>query len=286
MYKLLGLAPSLRNIVCLARPFLKGEGKDHLGRAYRAFIKARYPDLTISDYPGMSLLWESQDVRPYLDIFEIDSVLDDFNEFHSFLEEGTRSKEVLKRIEEVICQLGDRDPDFMRLSELVIHTIFTSPSSVAGGGSTSALIGCIWADLRPHWGDQDIQEFLIHETTHNLIFLDELCHGHYTDYGALSKAENFAQSAILARPRPLDKVLHSILVSVEILLFREKLLGEPPRPYLHPPSSVLLSQTTESVNSVLNNPGAQKLLTSRGKELLEASRQTMDCLSVGLLHEV
>jgi hypothetical protein len=286
MYKLLGLSPSLRNIVCLARPFLRGEGKDHLGRAYRAFLQARYPDLTISAYPGMALLSEAQDVRPYLDIFEIDSVLDDLDEFHGFLENGTRSRDVLKRIQAAIQQLATEAPGFAGLLELVVYTIFTAPSSLAGGGSTSALIGCIWADLRAHWEDQDIQEFLIHETTHNLVFLDELCYGHYSDYAALSDVKNFAQSAILARPRPLDKVLHSILVSVEILVFREHLLGHPIRPFLHPPSEILLAQTAESVNSVLNNPGSRGLLTSRGHHLLEESQKVLADLSVEILNEV
>jgi len=275
VYKVIGLEASLRNVLNLERPFLEGTGRRNLCRAFRSFLQTRYPNVAISGEPEIALLADKVDIRSYLEIFEIDSVLDDF---HAFFDEGVRSHALLLRIKDGMQQIAAHSPQFVALLELVIHTIFTAPSSVAGGGSTSALIGCIWADLRPYWGDQDIQEFLIHETTHNLIFLDELCHGHYSDYHALSDHHNFAQSAIFSRPRPLDKVLHSILVSVEILLFREHQLGHPCRPYLHPPTEILLEQTRAAIHSVLNMRGAQNLLTTRAYFLLEESQQALNSI--------
>lgn len=160
------------------------------------------------------------------------------------------------------------DVDYYEVIDLVIHTIFSAKSELAGGGSTSAAIGCIWIDARSNWSDQDILEFLIHETTHNLIFLDELCYIHYLSYADIAKKENFAWSAILNKPRPLDKVFHSILVSTEVLLFREQYIGHPSHPHLHPPSEVLLSQTLRSIEYLAENSSLSAFLAPRGITLL------------------
>jgi hypothetical protein len=153
-------------------------------------------------------------------------------------------------------------PYFAELIHLVIHTIFTFPSKLAGGGSTSAAIGCIWVDIRSHWKEQDVLEFLIHETTHNLVFIDEICYSHYTSYQEIAKKENFARSAILNKPRPLDKVFHSILVSTEVLSFRQEHFGHPDKPCLHPPTHILFDQTNQSIDSIME---VERFLTARAK---------------------
>lgn len=50
------------------------------------------------------------------------------------------------------------------------------------------------------------------------MFLDELRYSHYA-YARILDPSTYARSAILNIDRPLDKVLHSIVVAVEILLF-------------------------------------------------------------------
>jgi len=126
--------------------------------------------------------------------------------------------------------------------------------------------------------EQDILEFLVHETTHNLVFIDELSYRHYSSYQEVAKEDNFAWSAILAKPRPLDKVFHSIIVSVEVLAFREKYFGHPDKPCLHPPTDILLDQTKRSISSVLDNMSVEKILTNRSRLLLRKSMQTIEAI--------
>lgn len=91
---------------------------------------------------------------------------------------------------------------------------------------------------------------------------------HYKSYHEIIKKENFPWSAILNKPRPLDKVFHSIIVSLEVLLFREHYLGHPEKPFLHPPSNILLSQTKNSIRTIIENPRIENLLTERSRNLL------------------
>ena len=154
--------------------------------------------------------------------------------------------------------------------------IFSCSSDNAGGGSTSAAIGCIWINPRPHWSENDFFEFFVHELTHNLVFLDELRYRHYTNYSSIIIEENYSPSAILARKRPLDKVFHSILVSTEVLLTRQSLLGHPETPRAHPPTQIMLDQCLYSIRSLEENNAVFSLLTERSQTLLALCKSKLE----------
>lgn len=48
----------------------------------------------------------------------------------------------------------------------------------------------------------------------------------------------------------MDKVLHSIVVALEIFQFRCRFLGHPATPRVHPPSECLFMQIKSSLNSI------------------------------------
>lgn len=154
------------------------------------------------------------------------------------------------------AQLVEQGLDFLKLvswehdllAELIVTDMVILPSSVAYGGSTSDGLGIIWANPNLNWRINDTAEFVVHELTHQCMFIDEICHGHY-DYELLMRKENWAQSAILNKLRPVDKVLHSVVVAVELLHFRER-IGHPASPRAHPPTTKLLRQTTVAVDSL------------------------------------
>lgn len=217
------------------------------------------------------------EITPFLEAFKEDSILDDFEEVFGS-QKMQDHKVPIQRIQKALKQIRAINCNYSDVIDLSIHTIFSAPSKYAGGGSTSAAIGCIWVDSRPHWDDQDMLEFLVHETTHNLVFLDELCYTHYESYPEIAKKKNFAWSAILNKPRPLDKVFHSILVSVEVLLFREKHMGHPSKPYLHPPSAILLAQTIRSIHYLEENLHLRELFTPRSYHLLKECERLINPL--------
>jgi len=168
---------------------------------------------------------------------------------------------------------------------LLISDIVVLLSKMANGGSTSNAVGIIWANPSKSWRSLDTVEFLLHEFTHHCMFIDELCNEHY-DYQKVLDRNFWTDSAILNRPRPADKVLHSIVVATEILLLREQLLGHPASPRCHPPTTVIIRQTKNAVCNLLSlieRPEASGLLRPRAVELLESCRSHIDSIDVSIL---
>jgi hypothetical protein len=118
-----------------------------------------------------------------------------------------------------------------------------------------------------------VAEFLVHELTHHLLFISERCVAQFY-YKEMIKEENFAQSAILNRRRPLDKVVHSIVVSTEILLARQTFLP-PKQIHIHPESEVICSQTEIAIDSVLQSKNLDRVVTPWTKRLLSACQSVI-----------
>jgi len=179
------------------------------------------------------------------------------------------TESALRKIEAV-------DSSLYLLFNLVIHSLFFRHSSSlkAAGGSSSDAIGAIWLNIYENHVD-DVVGLLIHEFTHHLCFIDELVYSHYF-YSELVNPNNYALSAILKVQRPLDKVIHSIVVSTEILLFRQNpQLATDCDIVLHPTTDILLEQTLSSINSVLNLNNKKQLLKPRVFEILERCKASL-----------
>lgn len=279
MFKLIGLKENVQNIIRLCRSYTQGSTSSDIKKAYKNFLEIIQPTVP---HTGQSeeiiFVHRPKDVAVLLKIFEEESVLDDFTEiFDSSIQPEHQIS--ISRVMQALQEIKYLNIEFFHLINLVINAIFFAPSQIAGGGSTSAAIGYIWVNLRDHWQSQDVVEFLIHETTHNLVFLDELCHIHYNDYNELVKPENFSWSAILNKPRPLDKVFHSIVVSTEVLLFREHHLGHPEFPCLHPTSELMLKQTQHSIACLKQRDDLKQLLSKRAQAILDLCEQRLQAIT-------
>ncbi|MCH7306645.1 HEXXH motif-containing putative peptide modification protein [Acinetobacter sp. NIPH 1852] len=208
-----------------------------------------------------------------------ESDLDDLNQKNVIIPiEDHLLKEKKIKIENAIEKLREISEDHYALLNILITDIFIMPSNIASGGSSSECIGLVWANPKISHPTIDIVEFLIHEMTHNCMFIDEHNHLHY-NYEKILLKENWAMSAILKKPRPIDKVLHSIIVSTEILLLRDKIIGHPNKPKVHPPTKLLKEQTIISINSLenifLKNENINNLITSRAIDLLNNSKSIL-----------
>jgi len=173
-----------------------------------------------------------------------------------------------------LIKRGLEDLDFLatghhELIECLITDIFILPSERARGGSTSQAIGVIWFDPKLSYGPCDVMEMIVHELTHQLMFIDELRRPHY-DYALLLKENSWPTSAILKTRRPFDKALHSAVVAMEVLLLRNNYIGHPQEPAVHPPTRILQDQLLDTINSmdeILEKN--QDILMSRGHEIIE-----------------
>ncbi|MFU1926759.1 aKG-HExxH-type peptide beta-hydroxylase [Bordetella hinzii] len=171
------------------------------------------------------------------------------------------------------------------LFELLISDIVLLPSTQANGGSTSDALGVIWANPSPSWRPLDTLEFLVHELTHQCMFIDEICNQHY-DYSKIVNKDYWTTSAILNRPRPADKVLHSIVVSTEILLLRERILGHPASPRCHPPTTLMRLQVGRAIDELLaisSRTEAKGLLAPRAVSLLRNCQMLTAAIDVSPL---
>ena len=159
--------------------------------------------------------------------------------------------------------------DLHALFLLAITGLFHAPSGHAGGGTTSAAIGVIWVDPRPSWSHGDLFEMMVHELNHTLMFVDEYARRNYRDLVEVSKKKYYLRSAILAKDRPLDKVVHGLVVSTEVLMSRIKNDMDPAKPHVHPPSKVMLQKAFATARLLIASEIVRGLCTDRAIDLIE-----------------
>jgi hypothetical protein len=206
-------------------------------------------------------------------------VLDDLNQSDtlgaSYAPE-IRSRKI-SAAREALADLVSLNPDLEVIFGLAIHTIFLRASSRSQttrgsfGGSSSSAIGTIWMTVDDVLQRGDLMEMFVHELAHHLLFIDELNNGHF-NYQAISDPANFATSAILKRNRPLDKVVHSIVVAVELLQARQLYLDGHTGPVkVHSPTLQLRSDTLAAIESVRSLANLEHLVLPRVRDILDRS---------------
>lgn len=171
-----------------------------------------------------------------------------------------------EKIYTAISALESQNIELATLIKIIFRYLLFGKSSKAHGGSTSNALGILWVNPSDKWTIQDYCEFLVHEVTHQLLFLDERVYGHYSQYPQISKKENFAFSTILKRSRPLDKVIHSYFVGKNVLQYRlENWDHGENKFHLHPETQALKKGIRDTHNSL--TPIHWQLMTNRVKVL-------------------
>jgi len=216
----------------------------------------------------------------FKDSFNNDSILDDKNQSQIILSEpdaqSERKKEVVNR---GIDFLKSIKSGHHHLMDTIVTEIFILPSKEARAGSTSESIGVIWMNPKITYESNDMAEIMVHELTHQAMFIDELCGSHY-HYGEMREKRNWPISAILKTSRPFDKVLHSAVVAAEIILLRERFIGHPTSPVIHPPTPALKKQLDATIMSMENvSRQAGGILTERGIHIIDIIKENMKSIS-------
>jgi HEXXH motif-containing protein len=247
-----------------------------LTRAYRKFLASLGQRSIDVHSHEPTYTTTTSDATKLTALFSNNSILDDKSQATVIAETHDPEWEQKRaRIEHALNELSIYCSPYAELFKTIVTTIFISPSAVARAGSTSHAIGVIWMNPKLSYTTLDLVEILLHEFTHQTMFLDELRYGHYS-YRALEDRSTWATSAILNVSRPLDKVLHSVVVAAEVLLFRHRYIGQPAVPRVHPPTEKMLRQLRESLTSVEvtanKYPG---ILTPRGNMIVAGVRQLM-----------
>ena len=256
----------------------------HPTRVSRKEVQKNYHDYLNSISPN-STMPSLEEERYCYDDVRINNMIAKYMDICELTDLGTKIKKTPQK--SMILALGEisKAEDFIRenkpelydLLNIAIHTLFYSRSFHSGGGSVSSLPGTIWCSNRISWSLQDCVEFLVHELTHNLLFLDERVNQHYKDLNKIINPENYAISSILNKKRPLDKVFHSLVVAYEIISYRKE-FGEKLEKKVHAPTSdiiIMMKNTIKSIDTLLLN---KDLVTPRFYHLFEELKQNIDQL--------
>jgi hypothetical protein len=177
-------------------------------------------------------------------------------------------------------ELKKTNPDFSYLANLFANYIIQVKGNNVGGGSTSTAVGVIAANLPRSLPLHEGREFFVHEITHQLMFLDEWRYGHY-DYNVATNKESWAISSVRNQPRPIDKVLHSMVVATEVILARQNWFGHPNRDgILHPVTSKLAAQIKRTLSTIRGNELSMRSLAPRAIVLMETVEAALSAHSV------
>ena len=93
------------------------------------------------------------------------------------------------------------------------------------GGSSGGMMGLVWLNPPVEWDDVDHAESLLHETTHQAIFLDDLLHKLFARSIASMDGDPDATvtSAIRRTRRRFDLAFHAACVAAELVGLHEHL---------------------------------------------------------------
>ncbi|MFT5548100.1 MAG: hypothetical protein ACI9CO_000012 [Candidatus Azotimanducaceae bacterium] len=281
MYSLIGFGENIKNLYKLCLPYLDKDIKSvqDIRNPYLTFLERHQPNAPVNwdiSYKIYDKGIENKLVKAYSDSELNDLKQDNLIDDEISWNDKKSHYELIDEGYEILCS---HNPEVKQLFDLVVHSIFVRNSKTANGisksygGSASSAIGTTWISTNVYACANDYAEFLLHELTHHLVFLDERCYPQF-NYAEMVKPENFAVSAILKMPRPLDKVVHSIIVGTEILLARKNFMNLA-NVRVHPTSSKLETNIKASINDVLDLDNLEDILRPRGIHLVSACRNAI-----------
>jgi len=271
MLFLLGAKQNLQTIHTLTVPYTTGAPltTQELKRGYQTLLQETQPSVPRAQGASPTYVSDLATVTKLYDVFTAHSSLDDTQYDIRLCNSEGRSHEVLKWTEQVAQQLGELHTPFSWLFNLAIDSVFYAASTNATGGSTSNAVGVLWVNPSENWAERDMQEFLVHELDHNLLFLHEWRYGLFRNYSRMADPSAYAKSAIRANMRPLDKAFHSAIVAVDVLLLRETVIGHGSGHVLHPPTEKLIPKIIDCAESIRELDLRENLLTDDARLLLD-----------------
>ena len=185
-----------------------------------------------------------------------------------------KANKLKDKINRAIYKLKNIDVNLYHVFDIVVNEIVLSrcgsfnSNIKAFGGTSQKGLGLIWISDYGSLSQIDLIELIIHETTHNLVFIDELVHSHF-DYNYINDKDTWCISAILDSHRPIDKVYHSIIVASEILLFRHCNNAMNTGYSLHPNTKDLLKTTRKSIASFMSNKNVARTAKPRTYNIVD-----------------
>lgn len=276
MYNLQGPETCLRNLVLLVRALEPDYAICDLASlrvGFTRYLRYMQPKVPLHDLEDLVVTDEPVLCNQLFQLFQYDGdgrVMDDEDLAAMRLEEQAVPIDRLQRIRAAWAALQRYDPDVARLLNVLLRTVFCYLGDQGTGAGTSVnALGTIWTYPSAQWEERDLVEMILHESTHNLIFISERITTLYSDYSVLSDPLNRPISAIRKVPRRLDLVVDSLIVAVEILHYRSRFGWHDWQPVLHPSSISLVQSARDTLLSIRALPAWPSLFSPAGYALFE-----------------
>jgi hypothetical protein len=182
--------------------------------------------------------------------------------------EDEDAAEIRATAEGALDEIAALDPGLHRGLLVVVSGFIFARRPGLEGGSISALTGPIWLDPREGWTSETYVENMVHEYTHQCLFLDEMVNTIFAKFSIpeMSTPEALVTSTILKRKRPYDKAYHSAFVAnvlAQLYIFRGR----------EEKASEYLRSTRATTDELLDRP---EFVTPNGLASLEALSEEVD----------
>jgi hypothetical protein len=155
------------------------------------------------------------------------AVTDDTGSSSGELELLTPSEaaEVAHHLENALEILRTYDPDASEAAVRLNSWFLFARKPGVIGGSTGGVLGLVWLNPPVEWDEIDHAESLLHETTHQALFLDDLVHKLFSRSIDAMDGDPDARvtSAIRRTRRRFDLAFHAACVAVELAALHEHL---------------------------------------------------------------
>lgn len=268
MYHLFGAQVSLDNIVALCGDYLQAGScisEKNLKQAYHKWlqsIQSDYKHLGDAELVTTNSYIECSLANYFASEHRVDNVILYAND-PTYPNPVDRKNSLNKALDDI----RDYDDILYSLINFVMHTILCTSDDKTGGTSVNpSYIGMMCAHYDMHAEQAAVPELIVHEFSHNLLFIDEHRYGHYASYQLLEhdnlKIESYYQDQIIKLP--LDRVLHRMVIFVEILYLRDRMIGHAPKINQHLSSSDLIEIIQWYIDQIESNAAIKQLMLARG----------------------
>jgi len=276
MYQLLSPQIIVENIVALASPYIQNKKKldsPSLKKAYCDYLQSIQPYCPLI-HNNQLFYSDSETENLFSDYFS-DSEIDMAEIYEKINLDAVMypiANDRLNILKKSFSHIEKIDPTFCDVFRLVMNTVFCTVTKNLGGTSVNPkYIGVMCAHHDMQSEEDVIPELFTHEFTHNAILIDEHRYGHYKNYESLKDPETYidATDRGMHFKLPLNRILHSMLVAVEIIKLRDAFIGHQPRINQHVVTDQLIARDKKYIKTIEENKKIKNLFTDRGCYLYE-----------------
>jgi HEXXH motif-containing protein len=175
-------------------------------------------------------------------------------------------KRIIANLKAGLNVLKEYNQEAAQIAKLLVAGFVFAQKAGFAGGSVSSQLGIVWINPPASWTESDYAETLLHESTHQAQFLDQMVRGWYiVDAFRMAQPDAQVISPIRRVKRPFSLSFEAACVAVTLLDFHEQLYG----------SDRADDLCQSLVRTLVELSDRSQFLTEHGQQLLDEFNQTV-----------